>query len=108
MKSLLQDFQLMVGSAIVYYDSQVAIHIASNPTYHERTKHIEADYHFIREKVQDGTISLIHVWTQHQVADLLTKALPAPQFRYLLSKMGVKNIYLPSWGGVLGLRNKLS
>ena len=96
MQSLLKDFDLSVGSTAVYCDSQAAIHIASNPTYHERTKYIEVDCHFIREKVTNGTIKLVHVRTQHQIADLLTKALPSPQFHYLLSKMGVKNIFLPS------------
>ena len=96
MQSLLKDFGLFVGSAAVYCNSQAAIHIASNPAYHERTKHIEVGCHFVHEKVTQGTVRLVHVRTHHQVADLLTKALPSPQFGYLLSKMAVKNIFLPS------------
>ena len=100
MESLLKDFGLSVSSAAVYCNGQAAIHITSNPTYHEGTKHIEVDCHFIQEKVTNGTIRLVHVCTQHQTADLLTKALPSPQFHYLLSKMGVKNIFRPGSIGV--------
>ena len=70
-------------------DNQVAIYIAKNPVFHERTKLIELDYHFVREKLMAGLISLHHVPTKQQLADVLTKPLTGALHKDLISKMGV-------------------
>jgi len=57
----------------IYSDSKSAIQLAANPVYHERTKHIEIDCHFIREKLQQGLINISYIPTQSQPADVLTK-----------------------------------
>ena len=74
--------------ALLFCDSQAALHIGSNPVFHERTKHIEIDCHVVRDKVLEKVIKLNHVRTDCQLANLLTKALSYNQFSNLTCKMG--------------------
>ena len=95
LNSILREFQVNVGPAMVFCDNQAAIHLSSNPTFHERSKHIELDCHF-REKVNSSILKLIHIRTHNQLVGLLIKPLSSSQFQQLLSKLGVLDIYLPT------------
>lgn len=60
---------------LLFCNNKVVIQIANNPVFHERTKHIKIDCHFIREKQLEGIVQPTYVSSKQQVADLLTKAL---------------------------------
>ena len=74
---------------IIYEDNNGCISIANNPTSHKRSKHIDIKYHFSREQVEKNVIRLEHLPTQEQLADALTKSLPAPRFKELIEGMNL-------------------
>ena len=63
---------------------------------HDRTKHIEVDKHFIKEKLDSGLICTPYVLTKGQTTDILTKGLASTVFQAITSKLGMENIYLPA------------
>jgi hypothetical protein len=91
LKSFLQELGELAGddALTIREDNQGAIALAKNPEFHKRTKHIDIRYHFVREKVEDGQVSLEYCPTREMLADLMTKAIPGPQFDALRTKLGI-------------------
>jgi len=80
------------GATSLKIDNESAIALSKNPVFHDRSKHIDVRYHFIRECVEDGRVKTESVRTAEQLADILTKALTRERFCELRSLIGVRDV----------------
>ena len=74
--------------------------MSSNPVHHKRTKHIELDVHFVREKVAVGQCQVLQVPTTQQLADVMTKGLPTASFKEFRDSLCVASNDAHTAGGV--------
>ena len=75
---------------------KAAISISHNPVQHDKTKHIEVDKHFIKEKIEKGTIRRTYILTREQLVDIFTKGLQKSSFEDFICKLDIINIYDPT------------
>jgi hypothetical protein len=76
----------------LWCDNQSAIKLTRNPLFHDKTKHFETDWHFTRQKVEDGTVRVHFIKTQDQLADILTKSLGRNKFAQCKAKLSLKTL----------------
>ena len=83
MKQMLIDYGVIQDSMTIFCDNTSAINISKNLVQHSRTKHIDIRHHFIRDLVENKIVTLKHVSTENQLADLFTKPLDRVRFEFL-------------------------
>ncbi|GJZ43423.1 putative RNA-directed DNA polymerase, partial [Tanacetum coccineum] len=90
LQALLNELRIRSSSTpILWCDNLGVAYLSANPIFHAHTKHVEIDYHFVREKVSQGDLQVQHISTHDQIADIFTKPLPTPRLLFLRSKMQV-------------------
>jgi len=100
LRQLLQELHQPLQSAcLVYCDNVSAVYLSTNPIQHQRTKHVEIDLHFVRERVAIGAVRVLHVPTTSQFADVFTKGLPSSVFMEFRSSLNVRANDAPTAGG---------
>ena len=85
----MHESKLLDSNAIIYSDSQSAIHLSKNPVYHERTKHVDVKYHFVRDLISTGSVQVSKVPTEDNPSDMGTKVVTASKFRHCLDLLNV-------------------
>jgi hypothetical protein len=88
-------FDQELEPTMIHCDNQSCIKLSENPVFHDRSKHIEIRYHFIRDRVLKGAVKLQYIPTDEQLADILTKPLVKGKFVFFRDKLGVvENTFL--------------
>ena len=92
LQGILKEINLMNGLVAVYSDSQSVIHLSKNPVYHERTKHMDVKYHFVRDQISKGTVNLLKIPTEENPSDMGTKVVTTVKFKHCLNILHINLI----------------
>ena len=93
LRRLIEDLEIKLTEPIILFeDNQSAIELSKNPKHHNRTKHIDVSYHFVREQVTAKTLCIKYCRTEEMLADIMTKGLPRPTFEKFRDKLGLHKI----------------
>jgi hypothetical protein len=79
-------------AARLWCDNLGAKYLSSNPVFHARTKHIEVDYHFVRERVMKNLLQFDFIFTGDQIADGFTKAIPVRQLENFKHNLNLRQL----------------
>ncbi|GJV65987.1 hypothetical protein Tco_1476815 [Tanacetum coccineum] len=89
LKMLLEELRHKQEKITLFCDNQIALYLSRNPAFHSKTKHIRVQYHFVREKVEEGTVDMQKIHIDDNVADYLTKAINCDKFIWCRSSCGL-------------------
>ncbi|GJW21199.1 putative ribonuclease H-like domain-containing protein [Tanacetum coccineum] len=95
------DYGFNFMQTMIHDDNESVICVVKNPVYHSKTKHIEIRHHFIRDSYEKRLIEMVKIHTDHNVADLLTKAFDVSRFNFLVASIGKRgrDTKIPQSGG---------
>lgn len=92
LQRLCSSMGLVQGAIRIDCDNQSAIFLAKNPAYHSKTKHIDVQYHFVRDMIEDKKVLLVKVDTLKNTADALTKSVSSEKFSWCREAMGISGL----------------
>eukprot|EP00253_Pinus_taeda_P024594 PITA_24594 len=92
LQRLCSSMGLVQGAIRIDCDNQSAMFLAKNPAYHSKTKHIDFQYHFVRDMIEDKRVLLVKVDTLKNIADALTKSMSSEKFSRCRETMGVPGL----------------
>ena len=97
LRRLLKELRISIETSMkLYCDNKAAINIVHNPIYHDKTKHVAVDKHFIVENIKNGVICMPFISTKKQLIDVLTKGLQRDSFESLTCNLGMNDIFMPT------------
>jgi hypothetical protein len=100
LRNLLCELHIPVHKAsIIFCDNVSAVYLSDNPVHHKRTKHVELDIHFVRERTALGQLRVLHVPTHLQFADIMTKGLPTSLFQEFRDNLCIRSCDAVTEGG---------